>query len=86
MTKYLALAFLVAIASISTLTPADARGGCGLGRHHGLLGVCVDNAAPVVVAPRAAVIAPGGAVVVAPRGRVCPFGWHLGPYGHCRRN
>ena len=79
MTKYIALAFLVAIASISTLTPADARGGCGPGRHRGLLGVCVDNAGPVVVAP-------GGAVVVAPRGRVCPFGWHLGPYGHCRRN
>jgi hypothetical protein len=40
----------------------------------------------VVVAPRAADVAPGGAVVVAPAGRACPLGWHLGPYGHCRRN
>jgi len=86
MARYLALAFLVAIASISTLTPADAREGCGLGRHRGPLGACHDNAAPVVVAPRAAVVAPGGAVVIAPVGRVCPLGWHLGPYGHCRRN
>jgi len=85
-TKYFALVFLVAVTSIATFAPADAREGCGLGRHRGLLGVCHDNVAPVVVAPRAAVVTPGGAVVVAPRGRVCPFGWHLGPYGHCRRN
>jgi len=94
MTKYFALAVLVAAASIVTLASADAREGCGLGRHRGVLGACHDNAAPVVVAPRAAVVAPGGAavvaaggtVVVAPRGKVCPIGWHLGPYGHCRRN
>jgi len=86
MTRYLALAFLVAVASISTFTPADAREGCGLGRHRGMLGACHDNAAPVVVAPRAAVVAPDGAVVVAPRGKVCPIGWHLGPAGRCRRN
>jgi len=94
MTRYLALAFLVAVTSISTFTPADARGGCGLGGHRGVLGACHDNAAPVVVAPRAAIVAPrgaavvtpDGAVVVAPRGKVCPIGWHLGPLGHCRRN
>jgi len=94
MIRYLALTFLVSGASISTLTPAGAREGCGLGRHRGVLGACHDNAAPVVIAPRAAVVAPGaaavvtpgGAVVVAPRGKVCPIGWHRGPYGHCRRN
>jgi hypothetical protein len=94
MMKYLAITFVVAVASLAALTPADARGGCGIGRHHGLLGVCVDNATtPVVVAPRAAVVAPGdavvttgGTVVVAPVRRLCPLGWHLGPLGHCRRN
>jgi hypothetical protein len=86
MTKYIALVFLVAVTSISTLTPVDAREGCGLGRHRGVFGACHDNAAPVVVAPRAAVVTPNGAVVVAPAGRACPLGWHLGPYGHCRRN
>jgi hypothetical protein len=80
MGKLFAVAFVVAIVSVAGFSPAEARGGCGLGRHHGPLGFCVDNVAgPVVVAPR-------GAVVVAPAGRACPFGWHLGPYGHCRRN
>lgn len=80
MVKLFAVAFVVAVVSVAGFTPAAARGGCGLGRHHGPLGFCVDNVAgPVVVAPR-------GAVVVAPVGRACPFGWHLGPYGHCRRN
>lgn len=87
MTRFFAIAFVVSVTTIAALTPAEARGGCGLGRHHGALGICVDNAAaPVVVAPRGAVvIAPGHTVVVAP-GRACPLGWHLGPYGHCRRN
>ena len=80
MVKLFTVAFVVAVVSIAGFSPAEARGGCGLGRHHGPLGFCVDNVAgPVVVAPR-------GAVVVAPAGRACPFGWHLGPYGHCRRN
>jgi hypothetical protein len=80
MGKLFAVAFVVAIVSVAGFSPAEARGGCGLGRHHGPLGFCVDNVAgPVVVAPR-------GAVVVAPAGRACPFGWHLGPYGRCRRN
>lgn len=81
MTKFFVVAFVVAVASIATLAPADARGGCGVGRHHGPLGACVDN-----VAGPAVVVAPRGAVVVAPTGKVCPIGWHLGPEGHCRRN
>ena len=88
MVKLYAFALVVAVVGIAGFSPAEARGGCGLGRHHGLLGICVDNVAgPVVVAPRGAVVvAPGAAVVVAPAGRACPLGWHLGPYGHCRRN
>jgi hypothetical protein len=87
MTKYFKLALLVTVASIPIFTPVDAREGCGLGRHRGVLGACHDNAAPIVVAPlAAAVVAPDGAVVVAPRGRVCPHGWHLRPGGRCRRN
>ena len=80
MVKLFAIVFAVALISLAGFTPAQARGGCGLGRHHGPLGIRVDKAAaPVVVAPRAAVVA-------APAGRVCPIGWHLGPAGHCRRN
>ena len=37
--------------------------------------------APVVVAPTAAVVAPAVPVVVPPM--VCPYGYYLGPYGHC---
>jgi hypothetical protein len=81
MSKLFAIAVIVVAASLAATTTADARGGCGLGRHHGPLGICVDN-----VAGPAVVVAPRGAVVVAPTGRVCPLGWHLGPYGHCRRN
>lgn len=81
MTKFFAISFVVAVASVAALTSADARGGCGIGRHHGPLGVCVSD-----VGHPAVVVAPRGAVVVAPRGKVCPAGWHLGPYGHCRRN
>lgn len=80
MVKIFFIAFAVAVISLTGFTPVEARGGCGAGRHHGPLGVCVDNAAaPVVVAPRAAVVA-------TPAGRACPLGWHLGPAGHCRRN
>ena len=82
MTKgFIALIFILSVASIVASAPAVARGGCGVGRHQGPLGVCVDN----VVGP-AVVVAPRGAIVVAPRGKVCPIGWHLGPEGHCRRN
>jgi hypothetical protein len=80
MSKLFAVALVAAVVTIVGLTPAEARGGCGFGRHHGPLGVCVDNSAGRVV------VAPRGAVVVAPSGRVCPLGWHRGPFGHCRRN
>ena len=82
MTKYCAIAFVAALVSVAMFSPAEARGGCGIGRHRGPLGICVNDVAgpAVVVAPR------GAAVVVRPAGKVCPVGWHLGPYGHCRRN
>ena len=72
---------------------------CGLGFHRGPYGYCIRNGtvpvppvivapspvvvapAPVVVAPTAAVVAPAVPVVVPPM--VCPYGYYLGPYGHC---
>ena len=70
------------------------RGFCGLGFHRGPYGYCVRNgtvyvppvvvvpSAPVVVAPATpVVVAPSAPVVVAPI--VCPYGYYLGPYGHC---
>ena len=50
------------------------EGGCGLGFHRGLLGVCRPNRGGGF----------GGPVVVERR---CPPGSHLGPYGRaCRPN
>jgi hypothetical protein len=78
--KILSVVFVV-VASLSIMSPAQARFGCGIGWHPGPLGHCVRNADTVVVGPR------GGVVVVAPTtGRVCPIGWHVGPLGHCRRD
>jgi hypothetical protein len=52
--------------------------------------VVVAPSAPVVVAPSApVVVAPSTPVVVAPSALavvppiVCPYGYYLGPYGHC---
>ncbi len=67
-------------------------GGC---RANGSPPVVVAPRTVVVApAPRAVVVAPGQAVVVAPGqavvvpvGRVCPYGYHLGPQGqHCWPN
>jgi len=79
MTRYLAIVFVVA-AALASVTPAEARGGCGIGWHRGPHGGCVRNGEAVVIAPHV------GVVVVAPKARVCLIGWHLGPFGHCRRN
>jgi hypothetical protein len=72
---------------------------CGLGFHRGPYDYCIRNGtvpvppvvvapspvvvapSPVVVAPAAAVVAPAVPVVVPPM--VCPYGYYLGPYGHC---
>src|SRR5262245_31889969 len=72
---------------------------CGLGFHRGPYGYCMRNGtvpvppvivapspvvvapSPVVVAPAPAVVAPAVPVVVPPM--VCPYGYYLGPYGHC---
>jgi hypothetical protein len=67
------------------------RDGCGLGFHLAACG-CIRNytacpvvVAPVVVAPQ--VVAPVAPVVVTPHHViapvVCPYGYHLGPYGRC---
>ncbi len=53
---------------------------CGLGFHRSPYGYCVRNGAPYVYAP--VMIPPQpGPVVVAPR--LCPYGYHVGPYGRC---
>ena len=80
MTKLFAMIFVLGFA-LSAASPAEARGGCGIGWHPGPMGGCVRNGGVVVVAPRAVV---GTTVVVG--GRACPVGWHLGRFGHCRRN
>src|SRR5258706_2648985 len=79
MTKYLAMAFVVA-AALSTVTPVEARGGCGIGWHRGPHGGFARNGAAIMFNPHA------GDLVIAPRARVCRIGWHLGPFGPCRRN
>ena len=72
---------------LAAASPAAAAGGCGWGWHRGFLGACVRNEGPVapaatVVAPAGTVVAPAGTeVIVAPAGRPCPVGYHLGPQG-----
>ena len=70
------VAMMLGMASAALIAGvAEARGGCGLGWHHGLFGVCVRNTAPPVD-PNPL-----------PVGRACPPGYHLGPEGqHCWRN
>jgi hypothetical protein len=43
MVKFLSIGLVILAASLAASAPADARGGCGIGRHHGALGICVDN-------------------------------------------
>lgn len=75
------LAALAMTAGFALSSPADAAGGCGAGWHRGPWGGCRRNVvvAPVVVAP--VVVAPAGGVMLAPVGRPCPRGYHLGPQG-----
>jgi hypothetical protein len=80
MVKLLA-AGLVLAASLAAFAPAHAEGGCGIGYHRGPYGGCRPNGG-LVVAPRAGVVvAVPGAVILAPLGRACPVGYHLGPQG-----
>jgi hypothetical protein len=89
-----ALPALFATAQTAAPNITLVRGFCGLGFHRGPYGYCVRNgtvyvppvvvapATPVIVAPTVpAVVAPAAPVVVAPI--VCPYGYYLGPYGHC---
>jgi hypothetical protein len=55
MKKLLALA-LAAGAAIVTVSPADARQGCGPGFHRGPYGHCRPNRGPVMVAPGALIV------------------------------
>jgi len=84
--------FVLAQAALPEVTLV--RGFCGLGFHRGPYGYCVRNGTvyvpPVVVVPSApVVVAPATPVVVAPSAPVvvapiaCPYGYYLGPYGHC---
>ena len=78
---------LIVIAALAIASPAEARGGCGIGWHRGFGGGCYRNDGSVVVVRRPVVVAPAAGVVVVPPGRACPIGYHLGPYGHhCFRN
>ncbi|MBA2936519.1 hypothetical protein HZF05_20755 [Sphingomonas sp. CGMCC 1.13654] len=56
--KKLLIFVLAAGAAVTTISPADARGGCGVGFHRGPYGGCRPNLGPgpVVVGPRAPVI------------------------------
>jgi hypothetical protein len=74
--KFLIAAAVVATTVVGFGASANAAQGCGPGWHRGPYGGCVRNAAVVVVRP-----AP--VVVVAPRGRVCPYGF-VWAYGRCR--
>lgn len=57
----IAILFTIAVA-VGTTSPAEARGGCGIGFHRGPLGACRANGAEAVVA------APNAEVVVGDRG------------------
>ena len=74
--KYLFAAALAATTIVGFSANANAAGGCGPGWHRGPYGGCRANE-EVVVVRRPAV------VVVAPRGRVCPYGF-VWAYGRCR--
>jgi hypothetical protein len=77
--KYLLAAAMLASAVVGFSEVASAAGGCGPGWYRGPYGGCRPMGRPpaVVVAPGAPV------VVVAPRPRVCPYGfrWYA---GRCR--
>lgn len=70
------IAALTLTAGIALGSPAGAAGGCGVGWHRGPHGGCRRN---VVVAPL--VVTPAAKVILAPVGRPCPRGYHLGPQG-----
>jgi hypothetical protein len=57
MTRKLLLAALAIGAAVTAISPADARGGCGLGYHRGPYGGCRPNLGhgPVVVGPAPAI-------------------------------
>jgi hypothetical protein len=85
--KFLIAAAVVAATVAGFGASANAAGGCGPGWHRGPYGGCVRNAvvvrpAPVVVV-RPPVVYRSAPVVVAPRGRVCPYGF-VWAYGRCR--
>ncbi|GLR90674.1 GCG_CRPN prefix-to-repeats domain-containing protein [Bradyrhizobium iriomotense] len=75
--KYLLAAVLLAGAVAGFSEAASAAGGCGPGWYRGPYGGCRPMGGPVVVAPAAPV------VVVAPRPRVCPWGFRWWA-GRCR--
>ncbi|MBV9995558.1 MAG: hypothetical protein JO127_10125 [Caulobacteraceae bacterium] len=77
----MAVVIIASAASLAVVPAAEAAGGCGVGWHRGPMGGCRPNGEAVVVAPSRVVVAPRGALVIPP-GRACPFGYHLGPYGH----
>ena len=66
-----AIAILIGVAACAVAaSPADARGGCGVGFHRGPRGGCLENGtAAVVVAPQAEVVVGAPAVGVFVRGR-----------------
>jgi len=49
--KKLLLIALAAGASLTAISPAAARQGCGIGFHRGPYGHCVPNRGPVLIAP-----------------------------------
>jgi len=66
---------LAAAATLATVSPAFASGGCGVNFHRGPHGGCRANGGLVVGVP-------GVGVVIGHPGRACPWHYHLGPYGH----
>lgn len=74
--KYLLAAALLATTVAGFSVSANAAGGCGWGYHRGPYGGCRPNG-EVVVVRRPPV------VVVAPRARICPYGF-VWAYGRCR--
>lgn len=78
--KYLLAVAMLASAVVGFSEAASAAGGCGPGWYRGPYGGCRPMARRVYVAPAPFYVAP---VVVAPRPRVCPWGfrWYA---GRCR--